>query len=332
MSELAITDKMDLTTLVDEINAEHRSCDEALREGLRHALRAGELLTEAKSRVQHGEWGQWLEENFEGSSRTAQGYMKVAREIPNLGGAKAQHVADLSLRGALKELSAPEAVPTEEDDRQERWPKEEVATFIRECMDVFDPNLWEEEKPLFEKRLSAPGPQEDELVKDINVECIYQLANQVSVDGCLLEVRDGKSVITYRTPDKSQILVEPLPTSNPEARGNIKRGSEVDAVCNFMVWRHLENWLTAMVAAEAADTEVILRRVEHNADWRRAQPAGEFLRQQWSEHRKEPKGFAAERDLDLREFQENIGAVRAWVSVQALRRTEMLTGEARDGA
>ena len=316
-----------MTTLADEINAEHRSCDEALREGLRHALRAGELLIEAKTRVQHGEWGRWLEENFEGSSRTAQGYMKVAREIPNLDGTKAQHVADLSLRSALKELSAPEVAPTEAE--QERWSKEEVAKFIRVLTDVFGPNLWEEEKPLFEKRLSDPGPQEDELVKDINVECLYQLANQVAVDGCLLEVREGKSVITYRTPDKSQILVEPLPTSNPEARENIKRGSEVDAVCNFMVWRHLENWLTAMVAAEATDTKVILRRVEHNADWRRAQPAGEFLRQQWSEHRKEPKDFAAERGLDLREFQENLRAVQVWVSVQALRWTTMLTGEAR---
>lgn len=61
MSELRLTETIDLTTLADEINAEHRSCDEALREGLRHALRAGELLIEAKSRVQHGEWGRWLE-------------------------------------------------------------------------------------------------------------------------------------------------------------------------------------------------------------------------------------------------------------------------------
>lgn len=322
MSELAITDKLDLSTLADEINAEHRSCDEALREGLRHALRAGELLIEAKSRVQHGEWGRWLEENFEGSSRTAQGYMKVAREIPNLDGTKAQHVADLSLRGALKELSAPG-----EDDGQERWPKQEVAKFIRKYMEVFGPSLWEEETPLLEKRLAEPGPQEDELVKDINVEALHQLANQVAVDGFLSEIRDGHPVLTYRTPDKSQIRVEPVPTSNPEVRGNIERGSEVDAVCNFMVWRHLENWLTAVVAAEATDTEVILRRVEHNADWRRAEPAGEFLRQQWSEHRKEPKGFAAERDLNLRELQENLGAVRVWVNVQALRWTEMLAGE-----
>jgi len=253
--------------------------------------------------------------------------MKVAREVPNLDAAKAQRVADLSFRGALAELSAPEA-----GDSQERWTNEEIAEFVRDYMDVFGPNLWEEERPLFEKRLSDPGPQEDELIKDINVELIHQLANQVAVDGFLLEVEEGNTRLTYRTPDKSQILVEPLPTSNPEARGNVERGSKVDAVCNFMVWRHLENWLTAVVAAEATDTEVILRRVEHNTDWRRAEPAGEYLRQQWSEHRKEPKGFATERGLDLREFQENLGAVRAWVNVQALRWARMLTGETKGAA
>lgn len=267
-------------------------------------------------------------ENFEGSSRTAQGYMKVAREIPNLDGTKAQHVADLSFRGALKELTAPEEHEGSAGG-EDRPSKEELAELIRKAMEPFGPNLWEEEKPLFEKRLADPGTQEEELLKNLNVEWIYQLANQVAADGCLLEVRDEKPVITYRTPDKSQILVEPLPTSNPEARGNIKRGSEVDAVCNFMVWRHLENWLTAVVAAESTNTDVTLRRVEHNADWRRGEPAGEFLRQQWSEHRKDPKEFAAERSLDVREFQENLGAVRAWVNVQALRWTETLTGKAR---
>ncbi|MGF1470301.1 MAG: DUF3102 domain-containing protein [Rubrobacteraceae bacterium] len=106
MSELTTTtDTMDLTTLANEINAEHRACDDALRTGLNHAVRAGELLNRAKSRIKHGSWGQWLEDNFEGSSRTAQAYMKVAREVPTLEGAKAQRVADLSFRGALKELS-----------------------------------------------------------------------------------------------------------------------------------------------------------------------------------------------------------------------------------
>ncbi len=321
--EVANNHAGELEALASRINAEHRACEQAVGAALSHAINAGELLTEAKAGVPHGSWGAWLKANFEGSERTAQAYMKVYRrrdEIRN-------GAADLSLGGALRELSAPTV-----DTGDDKPDPQELAEIIRGAMETFGPNLWEEEKPLFEGRLSSPGPQEEELLKNLNVEWIYQLANQVAVDGFLLEVRDGKPVLTYRTPDKSRIFVEPVPTSNAEARGNIERGSEVDAVCNFMVWRHLENWLTAVVAAESTDTEVILRRVEHNADWRRSEPAGEFLRQQWSEHRKQPKDFAADRGLDVREFQENLGAVRAWVAVQALRWTRMLTGEQRGAA
>ncbi|MDP9478337.1 MAG: DUF3102 domain-containing protein [Actinomycetota bacterium] len=92
----------DLTTLADRVNAEHRACEEAVGAALGHAINAGELLTEAKEGVAHGSWGAWLAENFEGSERTAQAYMKVYRrrdEIRN-------GAADLSLRGALKELEA----------------------------------------------------------------------------------------------------------------------------------------------------------------------------------------------------------------------------------
>lgn len=96
-----------LEALAEQINVEHRACDAALRSGLRHAVNAGGLLAEAKERVNHGEWGSWLADNFEGSTRTAQAYMKVSREVPNLDAAKAQRVADLSFRGALAELSAP---------------------------------------------------------------------------------------------------------------------------------------------------------------------------------------------------------------------------------
>lgn len=105
MSELRLMDTLDLITLADEINAEHRACDEALRAGLNHAVRAGELLIKAKAQVKHGEWGTWIRDNFEGSARSAQAYMKVAREVPNLEGAKAQRVALLSFRNVLKEIS-----------------------------------------------------------------------------------------------------------------------------------------------------------------------------------------------------------------------------------
>jgi hypothetical protein len=95
-----------LATLAAEINHHHRQAEAALRSGLEHALEAGRLLIEAKSRCVHGTWGLWLADNFEGSARTAQAYMRVADRWPELQ-AKAQDSADLSLDGALKLLAAP---------------------------------------------------------------------------------------------------------------------------------------------------------------------------------------------------------------------------------
>lgn len=96
-----------LNTLATRINEEHRRCEEAFRSTLEHALRAGELLIEAKDGVPHGSWEAWLADNFEGSLRTAQAYMRVARARKQFEDPKTQRVADLSLRKAIKELSTP---------------------------------------------------------------------------------------------------------------------------------------------------------------------------------------------------------------------------------
>jgi hypothetical protein len=114
-----------LGKLAEEINAEHRACEAALRSGLRHAVRAGELLTEAKGQVKHGEWGTWLSANFGGSERTAQAYMRVFREMPKLEGVNPQRVTDLSFRGALRELSA-SAPPQKERSAEEEHTRRSI--------------------------------------------------------------------------------------------------------------------------------------------------------------------------------------------------------------
>lgn len=90
-----------LTDLAARIRVEH----EAVGKGLQHAVAAGVLLVEAKSRTAHGEWCAWLEVNCEMSERTARAYMRVARAHRNLGSVNRQRVADSSFRGALKLLS-----------------------------------------------------------------------------------------------------------------------------------------------------------------------------------------------------------------------------------
>lgn len=57
-----------------EINAIRRR---AVRQLLEDSVEVGRLLTEAKSAVQHGEWGGWLEENFQYSSTEANNLMRL---------------------------------------------------------------------------------------------------------------------------------------------------------------------------------------------------------------------------------------------------------------
>jgi hypothetical protein len=104
-----------LNTLATRINVEHRRCEVAFRSGVEHALRAGELLIEAKDGVPHGSWDAWIADNFEGSLRTAQVYMRIARARKQFEDPKTQRVADLNLREAIKELSTPRPKPLEED-------------------------------------------------------------------------------------------------------------------------------------------------------------------------------------------------------------------------
>ena len=91
-----------LRHLAAAINREHAAAIEAARTAVEHAVRCGQLLIKAKSDLGHGEWLPWLKGNCSAiSERTAQAYMRLAREIPRLDPAKAQRVADLPLRQAL---------------------------------------------------------------------------------------------------------------------------------------------------------------------------------------------------------------------------------------
>jgi hypothetical protein len=80
----------DLTKRTDEelialANGEHRKFGGCLRKAIKdHARLAGAALNEMKRRTEHGAWGAWLKENFEGSAETARLYMRVASEWDQL--------------------------------------------------------------------------------------------------------------------------------------------------------------------------------------------------------------------------------------------------------
>jgi hypothetical protein len=98
-----------LAELAGRINAEHQQSETALRAGLEHAKKAGELLLEAKEQCGHGKWLPWLKANVKFSERTARRYMTIASRWEEL--ANRSRVSDLSYREALAVLSSPEPEP-----------------------------------------------------------------------------------------------------------------------------------------------------------------------------------------------------------------------------
>jgi Protein of unknown function (DUF3102) len=101
---------VELVTLAEQINAEHRACEVAAASAVEHAIRCGVLLLEAKERCGHGGWLKWLSKNCEVSARHAQRYMQLARDK---GMINATRVSDYSLRGAMRQLRESKAVARE---------------------------------------------------------------------------------------------------------------------------------------------------------------------------------------------------------------------------
>jgi hypothetical protein len=299
-------DGASLETLAMKINEEHRRCEQAFKVGLGHALKAGELLVEAKTLCVHGEWGRWLKDNFEGSERTAQAYMKVFRERGQLEEANPQRVADLSYREALKELSDPTESKKEVADDLE-----EMANLIHSLMDTLGPLVRDGEREAYESRLASPGPKEKTLLQGLEVSYMKQLAGQVGVDGFLLECADdGALQMTYRSADKTKIYTVPLPVDESKHADRLWRGCEQYSLGHFRMWRLLDNWLTEVVVSHPAESSVVTQRILRNADWRKAEPAAEYIYHKVfgddDEH-----WFAKEGSVDLKEFREIVGGVRA---------------------
>jgi len=111
----ALTDLADLT---GQIMAEHAAASASLRRGVEHAIRAGELLLEAKRLHRHGQWTKWVADNLSFSDRTARAYMQLARMPIE----KRQRVADLPLRETLSAIRCRQDRLAHADERTNRPP------------------------------------------------------------------------------------------------------------------------------------------------------------------------------------------------------------------
>jgi hypothetical protein len=117
-----------LDQLGAQIRAEHLAAEASAADAIAHAIEAGQLLLQAKDKVEHGEWLPWLTEHCERSERQAQRYMKIATRLPALLEANPTRASDLSIRGALALLTTPK--PTVRPDAATR------------CVEVYRQALW----------------------------------------------------------------------------------------------------------------------------------------------------------------------------------------------
>jgi len=89
--------------LAARINAAHEEVKNSIRRGAEHAIKAGQLLLQAKETVGHGVFLEWVGEHCTCTPRTAQLYMKLAKEKDKLG-SNAKSISYLTLTEAMEML------------------------------------------------------------------------------------------------------------------------------------------------------------------------------------------------------------------------------------
>jgi hypothetical protein len=115
----------DLPALAERANRYHVRAQELAHGALEVAWYAGNALLAAKAQCRHGEWLGWLADNFKGSERTAQNYMRLANTQTS-----ADLDPDQSIDGAIKALCKTKPAPpqdTEEQEPPEQEPPEHQA-------------------------------------------------------------------------------------------------------------------------------------------------------------------------------------------------------------
>lgn len=99
---------IDTANLVGRINAAHRKAELSARDAIQHALEAGGLLRQVKNSLQHGQWLPWLGENFKGSNKTAERYLRLHDHRDLI--SNSTRASDLSIRQAERLLTVAKPV------------------------------------------------------------------------------------------------------------------------------------------------------------------------------------------------------------------------------
>jgi hypothetical protein len=107
-----LTKDDELSVLADKIRTAHEALNLALKYGLERALAFGDLLLEAKHKVPRGEWLRWLADHCGVAERTAQAYMRVAKNRPAIE-AQIRNGLRIGFADALAALEKAKPAPAE---------------------------------------------------------------------------------------------------------------------------------------------------------------------------------------------------------------------------
>lgn len=97
-------DRWPLSRFASEINQQVDAAETHAQSAVAAALRAGALLIDAKKKVGHGGWQNWLSQNTKLSVRTGQLYMRLSRKTPLP--QEAQRVSLLPLRRPIAAIAS----------------------------------------------------------------------------------------------------------------------------------------------------------------------------------------------------------------------------------
>jgi hypothetical protein len=94
-----------IVALARTANRENKLATESAQNAIEHAVRAGDALCKARDLCDAGQWGNFIDKEFDGSLRTAQKYMRLAKNWRKLT-ANAPRAALTSQRKAAQVLSS----------------------------------------------------------------------------------------------------------------------------------------------------------------------------------------------------------------------------------
>jgi len=118
VSDLVKLESLPVETLAEMANEAAAACEASGRKTVEHAATCGRALLAAKSQLPHGQWMDWLTQNFHHSDRLARQYMEIAnwQRDANLEDAT-------SVRGALRLISDTPEKQAKKAEREAKKPE-----------------------------------------------------------------------------------------------------------------------------------------------------------------------------------------------------------------